>query len=404
MSSINTTESITETTAKLKLSSTKNEIPIDKRVPLTEEQQAEIEKRLKDDRFKQTAIYGNPVVINQNGIIQVPDEQIKTSKYPEWLPTWDPAEKYEPYTVFETEDRGIYAHPDLKNLFPDGVKYVKKNFSPKFGTEVKGIQLSTLTDAGKNDLAKFVAERGVVIFRNQDLASKGPEFAAKFGEYFGPQHIHPTSGAPASTSQIHIVYRPLNGAPPYESTLKKKNKALGFHSDVSYEKQPPAITFLGLLEGPEIGGDTVFVDTVEAYNRISPEFQQILQRLKAVHQGVEQAKKSLESLSIVRREPVTNPHPIVRTIASTGAKALYINSGFVSEIEGLKEEESKAILGYLYDLLHTSVDLHIRANYEEGTVAVWDNRRTEHSPIFDWDSGERRHLFRITPRGEVPTL
>jgi len=58
-----------------------------------------------------------------------------------------------------------------------------------------------------------------------------------------------------------------------------------WHSDVTYEKQPPGTTFLYLLDGPAAGGDTLFANQAEAYRRLSPEFQKRLHGLKASHSG-----------------------------------------------------------------------------------------------------------------------
>ena len=89
--------------------------------------------------------------------------------------------------------------------------------------------------------------------------------------------------------------------------------------------QPPGTTFLYLLDGPVAGGDTLFANCAEAYRRLSPAFQERLHGLKAVHSGHEQATAARARDSIVRREPVSNVHPIVRTHPATGEKALYIN-------------------------------------------------------------------------------
>ena len=97
------------------------------------------------------------------------------------------------------------------------------------------------------------------------------------------------------------------------------------HTDVSFEMQPPGTTFLYLLDGPVAGGDTLFANCAEAYRRLSPAFQERLHGLKAVHSGHEQAVAARARDSIVRREPVSNVHPIVRTHPATGEKALYIN-------------------------------------------------------------------------------
>jgi len=62
--------------------------------------------------------------------------------------------------------------------------------TPRIGTEVKGLQLSQLTDDQKNELALLIAERGVVIFRGQDFKDIGPQKQKEFGQYFGKLHVH----------------------------------------------------------------------------------------------------------------------------------------------------------------------------------------------------------------------
>jgi sulfonate dioxygenase len=80
-----------------------------------------------------------------------------------------------------------------------------------------------------------------------------------------------------------------------------------------------------VLDNPETGGDTLFANTVEAYNRLSPAFQKLLHGLKATHSGIEQINASVRKDGIKRREPVVNEHPIIRTHPVTGEKSLYVN-------------------------------------------------------------------------------
>jgi sulfonate dioxygenase len=120
-----------------------------------------------------------------------------------------------------------------------------------------------------------------------------------------------------------------------------------WHSDVSYELQPPGLTTFFLLAQPSTGGDTLFTSQVQTLRRLSPQFVAFLRTLTAVHSGVEQAAFSRAGRrgGVVRREPVEHVHPVVRRHPVTGAEALYVNRQFTRRIVGLKREESGK---YLY--------------------------------------------------------
>lgn len=110
--------------------------------------------------------------------------EMLTRQYPNYLPTWDRSEKYAPLEPFEHYEHGKDADTTFPNLLPKDQVTVKQ-LTPTIGTEVRGIQLSTLSDAGKDELARFVAERKVVAFRDQDFADLPIEKALEFGGYFG---------------------------------------------------------------------------------------------------------------------------------------------------------------------------------------------------------------------------
>ncbi|AEO67138.1 20b01cf8-0be0-46d7-aa5c-e1d31f843115 [Thermothielavioides terrestris] len=324
----------------------------------------------------------------------------KAASYPHYLPTWDRTKKYPPLEPFEHYDHGRDADPTFPNLLPAGVATVT-HLTPTIGTEVRGVQLSALSNAGKDELARLVAERKVVAFRDQDFADLPIEKALEFGGYFGRHHIHPTSGAPAGFPEIHLVHRGA-GDTGINRFYENRTSSVAWHSDVSYEAQPPGTTFLYIFDKPTTGGDTLFVDAAEAYRRLSAPFRQRLHGLRATHSAVEQAANSLARGGIVRREPVINEHPIVRTHPVTGEKALYVNPQFTREIVGLKREESDALLKFLYEHLAFGADFQVRIKWEDRTVVVWDNRVTQHSALVDWRDGQRRHLARITPQAERP--
>jgi alpha-ketoglutarate-dependent taurine dioxygenase len=241
------------------------------------------------------------------------------------LPTWDHGQKYPPLEPFNYIEHGKDADPTFKDLLPEGSKIQK--LTPSIGSEVTGVQLSKLSAAGRDQLALLVAQRKVVAFRDQDFADIPAKDQLEFGSYFGRHHIHPTSGSPEGLPELHIVHRYGPTGSEIDSFFANRNSAVSWHSDVSYEAQPPGVTFLYVFDTPEVGGDTLFGNQVEAYNRLSEPLKERLHGLKAVHSGFEQAQFSRDRGGVVRREPVKNEHPIVRTHPATGEKALYINAG-----------------------------------------------------------------------------
>ncbi|KAI0475146.1 TauD-domain-containing protein [Xylariaceae sp. FL0804] len=322
------------------------------------------------------------------------------AKYPHYLPTWDPEQKYPPLEPYEHYEHGKDADTTYPELLPAGSQVV--DLTPTIGTEVRGVQLSALSAAGKDQLARFVAERKVVAFRGQDFADQPIAAAKDFAEYFGRHHIHPTSGSPAGHPEVHLVHRPAGGGAAAEALLRSRTSSVAWHSDVSYEAQPPGTTFLYMLDKPETGGDTLFCNAVEAYARLSDVFRRRLHGLEATHSGLEQVAAAFARGGVKRREPVVNAHPVVRTHPATGEKALYVNPQFTRDIIGMKKEESDAILKFLYDHIAYGADFQARVKWEEGTVVVWDNRVTQHSALADWKTGQRRHLARLTPQAERP--
>lgn len=127
----------------------------------------------------------------------------KLVQYPAYLPTWNHGQKYPPLEPFEHIEHAKDADPSFKDLLPEGS--TAKKLTPTTGSVVTGVQLSSLTKEGKDQLALLVAQRKVVAFRDQNFADLPLERALEFGNYFGRHHIHPTSGSPEGFPELHIV-------------------------------------------------------------------------------------------------------------------------------------------------------------------------------------------------------
>ncbi|KAF9218377.1 TauD-domain-containing protein [Gyrodon lividus] len=332
--------------------------------------------------------------------VDAADRRDNSPSYPFYQPYYDIDEKWPPTQVYEHVDPGLKADPAKPHLLTPETKL--NHISPYLGTEISGIQISHLSEEGLDELALYAAERKVLIFRDQDFKDIGADRQIELAKRFGRIHRHPTSGNVKGYPEFHVVYRDAQHDQLKDVLPDTRINRTQWHSDVSYEKQPAGTTFFFVLDKPEVGGDTLFGSQVEAYKRLSPEFQKRLEGLRAVHSAHEQAAASRRRGGLVRREPIETEHPLVRRHPVTGEKALYVNPGFTRRIVGFKNEESEYLLKFLYDHISKGADFQIRASYKPGTVVVWDNRVTVHSATGDFDTAERRHAVRLTPQAEVP--
>ncbi|CAK7893796.1 alpha-ketoglutarate-dependent sulfonate dioxygenase [[Candida] anglica] len=339
-------------------------------------------------------------------------EQLARAKYPEYLSPTNPDEEGKYKAIKNPDaaknDRGHLGDPSFSNLFPKDAKFKKFDLSPNFGTEIDGIQLSELDDAGKNDLALFLETRGLAIFRNQDLRDKGPKFSKEFGNYFGPLHVHPISLAAKDYPELFVTYRKAGDGTRHAKEYAQTNTQSAWHSDISFEEYPSSFSFFVALEAPESGGDTVFLDTREAYRRLSPTFQKFFEGLTLIHSNYYQnlGAKLRNSVAKVKADYFTE-HPLVRTHPVTGEKGLFFSRGFVQRVKGVKPAESAAILNFLHEHVLNNPEIQVRAAHrgtDSGTVIAWDNRILLHTAATDFLQHETgpRHHYRITVVGEKP--
>jgi taurine dioxygenase len=93
-------------------------------------------------------------------------------------------------------------------------------------------------------------------------------------------------------------------------------------------------------------------------------------------------------------------HPIVRTHPDTGRKALYVTALHTLCLNGMTEEESRPLIGYLNDHCIEN-EFTCRVRWEPGQLTLWDNRCTMHHAVNDYH-GSRREMHRLIVGPEVP--
>ncbi|PSN62135.1 alpha-ketoglutarate-dependent taurine dioxygenase [Corynespora cassiicola Philippines] len=297
------------------------------------------------------------------------------------------------------EDKGLLGDQQFKNLLSSATDVF--DYNPKIGTEVHGVDLANLTDAQKNDLARLIATRGVVFFRNQK--NFGIEKQRELGQYFGQLHSHATTATPRreGLEDVHVVYTGED-SPDLRALF---TPTFLWHSDVTYEVQPPSYTSLKVLTGPPRGGggDTLWSSQYAAYDMLSPYMQKYLESLTAIHSAEMQAQGSRDLGRPVRRDPVTTEHPLIRTHPVTGWKSLFFNPGFVTKIVGIPKTESDHIISLLNEIVATSPEIHARFQWNKDDVAFWDNRISNHSASYGFRP-HRRHAVRVCCQAERPYL
>ncbi|KAG6865785.1 hypothetical protein C0991_011777 [Blastosporella zonata] len=300
---------------------------------------------------------------------------------------------WETLTEIQVTERGLLADPSKQSLFSAAKKI--RHLTPAIGTEILGIDLRQLSDSQKDELALLIAERGVVFFRDQEIDIHQQLDLAR---HFGPLHKHATTPIPKNgLEEVHVVYNDASRRPDTEAFSKLEL----WHTDVSYEIQPPGATSLRLLTGPEVGGDTLWSSGYALYSSLSPGFQTYLEGLTALHSAVAQAEGSRAAGLHVRRQEIETVHPVVRVHPATGWKSVYVNPGFTRRIIGVPKAESDNILSFLFRQIGENPDFQVRFKWEVNSVAIWDNRIVTHSATFDfWPA--TRHALRATPHGEKP--
>ena len=254
------------------------------------------------------------------------------------------------------------------------------------GAEIRGLDLSEkLTD---NDFAEFenkLIEFKVVYMRNQHLTTARH---VEIGRMLGELEVHP--------------FRPQGEFPEIMSLDNHKdNPVLStdvWHADTTFRQRPTKYSILRCLKIPRTGGDTLWANMVAAYESLSEPMKSLLRDRRAIHdfknfrvlyKGSEEKQDELRRMEKLYPNP---SHPIVRTHPVTGEKALFVNSQFTERIEGMKEDESTALLNFLYTKAHVP-EFQFRLRWQPGTIVFWDNCTTQHYAANDYYP-ERRTMER----------
>src|SRR6516165_3323534 len=147
------------------------------------------------------------------------------------------------------------------------------------GTEALGIDLSKPLDEPTFAwVARAFAEHPVLVFRGQDL---GARELADFGRRFGPPRKH------ALVKYRHAEHPEVSWLTNVDEDGKVDwygvKRATDWHTDSTYEDDPPILAILHAKEVPSEKGGTMFADMRAAYDALPEARKQQLEELTALH-------------------------------------------------------------------------------------------------------------------------
>jgi len=265
------------------------------------------------------------------------------------------------------------------------------------GAEVVGLDFRKPIDADiKARLNRAFAEHHVLVMREQKFTP--PEFkytVQVFGEL--QPHDKKETFVPGHPDVYYVSNDQIvNG--------KRIIPGETFHTDHSNHPAPPKATTLFAVSLPSSGGDTQYVNMHKAYDDLPDEAKQCIDGLRAVHVYLSKySPRSLGHLSEESRRNLPPPgvHPLVRTNPDNGRKGLFLNPVRMEAIEGMGDTEALALIGTLMQHA-TQKKYEYRHKWRHGDWVIWDNRSVMHQANPDYDMNERRYLYRLMLKGEVP--
>lgn len=246
--------------------------------------------------------------------------------------------------------------------------------SAALGAEVIGIDLDSATADDVETIRELLLEHLVLFFPHQSLSLDGH---VALGRKFGDLEIHPNLPNPDDEHPEIVELKASFGGIADE-----------WHTDVTFLPNPSVMSIMHMVACPELGGDTMWANQYLAYDRLSAPLRELVDGLHAVHDATPHGKPEMHSL-----------HPVVRVHPETGRRALMVNEHFTRRLAELSHDESDSLLRYLVQW-SVSEPFTIRYRWTAGTVAMWDNRCTQHMVLNDFQ-GERV-IQRVTVLGDEP--
>ena len=272
----------------------------------------------------------------------------------------------------------------------------------RIGAEIGGVDLSGPIDAATFDaIHRAWMDHLVLRFRAQSLdKAQLLDFARRFGPLDrAPITVRGTPWFPehpelAVMSNIVVDGEPI-GSLGYGEAV--------WHTDMSYNDEPPTAALLHAIEVTREGGQTGFLNMYEAFETLPPELKSAVAKARIKHDSSRNSAGQLRKGFVAVEDPRDAPgavHPAVVRHPVTGRRALFLGRRPSACVVGLPLDESEAMLDALWAHVARD-DLAWWQTWKVGDLVMWDNRCTMHKRTA-FASTERRLLYRAQVRGARP--
>ncbi|MET9902284.1 TauD/TfdA family dioxygenase [Streptomyces sp. NPDC006446] len=260
------------------------------------------------------------------------------------------------------------------------------------GAELSGVNLG---DASRDDdlfdeIRALLLQYKVLFLRDQDITRA--EHVA-FAERFGALEDHPVAGSDPDHPGLVRIYKDLDSpAEHYENAL---------HTDGTWRENPSMGAVLRCVEGPPVGGDTIWVNMAEAYRRLPENIRTAVRGLRARHsiEATFGAVMPQEKRHALKAQFPDAEHPVVRVHPETGEEILFVNA-FTTHFVNYHTPENvrfgqdfapgaSLLLNYLIGQAAIP-EYQVRWRWTPNSVAIWDNRSTQHYAVQDYWPAVRR--------------
>jgi taurine dioxygenase len=252
-----------------------------------------------------------------------------------------------------------------------------------------------LGDASRDDalfaeIKALLLEHKVLFLRDQDI-TRGEHVA--FARRFGELEDHPVMASDRNHPGLVLIYKgPDTREEQYENA---------YHCDTTWRECPQFGAVLRCTEAPEVGGDMIWVNMVMAYERLPEHIKTQIAGLRARHsiEATFGAAMPIEKRLALKAEYPDAEHPVVRTHPETGEKVLFVNA-FTTHFTNFHNADNvrygqdytagaPQLLQYLINQAQIP-EYQVRWRWKKNSVAMWDNRSTQHYAVMDYPPCHRK--------------